>query len=87
STVLNRAYTGGDERLHSYIIDNMVLAEFFTGIAKHTLLLGTDYQRRKADVSWRYGTVDPLDAANPQYGNGNLQVLGENRSQRRLQQT
>ncbi|AUA31206.1 TonB-dependent siderophore receptor [Pseudomonas sp. SGAir0191] len=87
STVLNRAYTGGDERLHSYIIDNMVQAEFFTGIAKHTLLLGTDYQRRKADVSWRYGTVDPLDAANPQYGNGNLQVLGENRYQRRLQQT
>ncbi|KTT14938.1 MULTISPECIES: TonB-dependent siderophore receptor [Pseudomonas] len=87
SAVLNRAYTGGDERLHSYIIDNMVQAEFFTGIAKHTLLLGTDYQRRKADVSWRYGTVDPLDAANPQYGNGNLQVLGENRYQRRLQQT
>lgn len=87
STVLNRAYTGGDERLHSYIIDNMVQAEFFTGIAKHTLLLGTDYQRRKADVSWRYGTVDPLDAANPQYGNGHLQVLGENRYQRRLQQT
>ncbi|AQW66853.1 TonB-dependent siderophore receptor [Pseudomonas parafulva] len=86
-TVLTRAYTGGDERLHSYIIDNMVQAEFFTGIAKHTLLLGTDYQRRKADVSWRYGTVDPLDAANPQYGNGNLRVLGENRYQRRLQQT
>ncbi len=87
SNILNRAYTGGDERLHSYIIDNMLQAEFFTGAAKHTLLLGTDYQRRKADVAWRYGTVDPLDAGNPQYGNGNLQVLGENRYQRRLQQT
>ncbi|KEY84796.1 TonB-dependent siderophore receptor [Pseudomonas capeferrum] len=87
SNILNRAYTGGDERLHSYIIDNMLQAEFFTGAAKHTLLLGTDYQRRKADVEWRYGTVDPLDAGNPQYGNGNLQVLGENRYQRRLQQT
>jgi iron complex outermembrane receptor protein len=87
SNILNRAYTGGDERLHSYIIDNMLQAEFFTGAAKHTLLLGTDYQRRKADVEWRYGTVDPLDAGNPQYGKGNLQVLGENRYQRRLQQT
>ncbi|WDY58187.1 TonB-dependent siderophore receptor [Pseudomonas sp. PSKL.D1] len=87
TNILNRAYTGGDERLHSYIIDNMLQAEFFTGAAKHTLLLGTDYQRRKADVAWRYGTVEPLDAANPQYGNGNLQVLGENRYQRRLQQT
>lgn len=87
SNILNRAYTGGDERLHSYIIDNMLQAEFFTGAAKHTLLLGADYQRRKADVAWRYGSVDPLDADNPQYGNGNLQVLGENRYQRRLQQT
>ena len=87
SNILNRAYTGGDERLHSYIIDNMLQAEFFTGAAKHTLLMGTDYQRRKADVEWRYGTVDPLDAGNPQYGNGNLQLLGENRYQRRLQQT
>lgn len=87
SNILNRAYTGGDERLHSYIIDNMLQAEFFTGPAKHTLLLGTDYQRRKADVAWRYGTVDSLDASHPQYGNGNLQVLGENRYQRRLQQT
>ncbi|WP_085627404.1 MULTISPECIES: TonB-dependent siderophore receptor [unclassified Pseudomonas] len=87
SNILNRAYTGGDERLHSYIIDNMLQAEFFTGVAKHTLLLGADYQRRKADVAWRYGSVDPLDAGNPQYGNGNLQVLGENRYQRRLQQT
>lgn len=87
SNILNRAYTGGDERLHSFIVDNMLQAEFFTGAAKHTILLGTDYQRRKADVTWRYGTVDPLDAGNPHYGHGNLQVLGENNYLRRLQQT
>lgn len=87
SNILNRAYTGGDERLHSIIVDNMLQAEFFTGAAKHTVLLGTDYQRRKADVTWRYGTVDPLDAGNPHYGNGNLHVLGENNYLRRLQQT
>lgn len=87
SNILNRAYTGGDERLHSFIIDNMLQAEFFTGAAKHTVLLGADYQRRKADVAWRYGTVDPLDASNPQYDNGNLQILGENNYLRRLQQT
>ena len=87
SNILNRAYTGGDERLHSFIVDNMLQAEFFTGAAKHTVLLGADYQRRKADVTWRYGTVDPLDAGNPHYGHGNLQVLGENNYLRRLQQT
>lgn len=87
SNILNRAYTGGDERLHSFIVDNMLQAEFFTGAAKHTVLLGADYQRRKVDVTWRYGTVDPLDAGNPHYGNGNLQVLGENNYLRRLQQT
>ncbi len=87
SNTLKRAYTGGDERLHSFIVDNMLQAEFFTGAAKHTVLLGADYQRRKADVTWRYGTVDPLDAGNPHYGNGNLQVLGENNYLRRLQQT
>lgn len=87
STVLNRAYTGGDERLHSFIVDNMLQAEFFTGAAKHTVLLGADYQHRKADVTWRYGTVDPLDAGDPRYGNGNLQVLGDNNYLRRLQQT
>lgn len=87
SNILNRAYTGGDERLHSFIVDNMLQAEFFTGAAKHTVLLGADYQRRKADVTWRYGTVDPLDAGNPHYGNGNLQVLGENNYLRRLQQS
>ncbi|WP_103435406.1 TonB-dependent siderophore receptor [Pseudomonas putida] len=87
SNIMNRAYTGGDERLHSFIIDNMLQAEFFTGAAKHTVLLGTDYQRRKADVAWRYGSVDSLNAANPQYGSGNLQVLGENNYTRRLQQT
>ncbi len=84
---MNRAYTGGDERLHSFIVDNMLQAEFFTGSAKHTLLTGADYQRRKALVDWRYGTVNSLDAGNPQYGNGDLQILGENRYLRRLQQT
>jgi len=87
SNEMNRAYTGGDERLHSVIVDNMLQAEFFTGSAKHTLLTGADYQRRKARVDWRYGTVNSIDAGNPQYGNADLQVLGESRYLRRLQQT
>ncbi|MFK3944004.1 TonB-dependent siderophore receptor [Pseudomonas monteilii] len=87
SNVLNRAYTGGDERLHSFIVDNMLQAELFAGSAKHTVLLGADYQRRKANVDWRYGSVDPLDAEAPVYGNGNLERQGENRYLRRLQQT
>ncbi len=87
SNLLNRAYTGGDERLHSFIVDNMLQAELFTGAAKHTVLIGVDYQRRKAAVDWRYGVVDPLDAGNPRYGDGNLRITGENHYLRRLQQT
>jgi iron complex outermembrane receptor protein len=54
--MLNRAYTGGDERLHSYT-HNMLQAEFFTGAAKHNSATGADYQRRKADVA--YSAVAP----------------------------
>ncbi|MDD0977352.1 TonB-dependent siderophore receptor [Pseudomonas fontis] len=87
SNELLRAYTGGDERLHSFIVDNMLQAEFFTGSAKHTLLMGADYQRRKASVDWRYGKVDSINADNPQYGNANLRDVGEGYYLRRLQQT
>ncbi|PMZ55250.1 TonB-dependent siderophore receptor, partial [Pseudomonas sp. FW300-N1A5] len=39
SNELNRYYSGGDEKLHAFIIDNMLQAEFFTGATKHTVLM------------------------------------------------
>ena len=68
TSALARAYTGADERLHSWIIDNMLQAEFDIGAARHTVLTGVDYQRGKAKVSYYGAAVDNLDAFDPVYG-------------------
>ncbi len=65
---LARAYTGADERLHSWIIDNMLQAEFDTGALRHTLITGIDYQRGKAKVAYYGAAVANLDAFDPVYG-------------------
>lgn len=87
SNRLNRYYTGADEKLHSYIIDNMLQAEYFTGAAKHTTLVGLDYQRRKNVVDWTSGGVASIDAFNPQYGNSQVSYDAPTSYTRRLQQT
>ncbi len=66
---LYRQYTGAEEALHSWIIDNMVQAEFMTGAAMHTLVAGVDYQRIKNVVDWYYGSPGNIDPFNPVYGN------------------
>ncbi len=66
---LYRQYTGAEEALHSWIIDNMVQAEFMTGSAMHTLVMGFDYQRIKNVVDWAYGTPGNIDPFRPEYGN------------------
>ncbi|WP_419712821.1 TonB-dependent siderophore receptor [Pseudomonas sp. NFX224] len=87
SNELNRYYTGGDERLHAFIVDNMLQAEFFTGATKHTVLLGADYQRRKTVVDWTSGGLAPINAFNPVYGNSTIDLYGETSYLRRLEQT
>ena len=84
---LNRYYSGGDERLHAFIVDNMLQAEFFTGSAKHTTLLGVDYQRRKTVVDWTSGQAAPLNAFNPVYGNSAISYYSPTSYLRRLEQT
>ncbi|MBM7059459.1 TonB-dependent siderophore receptor [Pseudomonas sp. UL073] len=66
---LYRQYTGAEEALHSWIVDNMLQAEFFTGAAAHTLVMGLDYQRMKTVVDWTNGSASNLDPFNPVYGN------------------
>jgi iron complex outermembrane receptor protein len=87
SNELTRYYSGGDERLHAFIVDNMLQAEFFTGPAKHTTLLGVDYQRRKTVVDWTSGSVAPLDGFNPVYGNSAISYYSPTSYLRRLEQT
>ena len=87
SNELNRYYTGGDERLHAFIVDNMLQAEFFTGATKHTVLMGADYQRRKTVVDWTSGGLAPINAFNPVYGNSAIDMYGDTSYLRRLEQT
>jgi iron complex outermembrane receptor protein len=85
---LARAYTGADEAIHSWIIDNMLQAEFSTGAAQHTVVTGLDYQRRKAKVDYTAGTASSLDAFDPVYGGTvTLNPAWSSSSTRRLEQT
>jgi len=87
SNELTRYYSGGDERLHAFIVDNMLQAEFFTGAARHTTLLGVDYQRRKTVVDWTSGSVAPLNGFNPAYGDSAISYYSPTSYLRRLEQT
>lgn len=65
---LNRYYSGADEQLKAYTVDNQLQADFNTGPLRHTVLFGLDYQHRDVDAAWSSGTFPPLDAFNPSYG-------------------
>ncbi|EPC02197.1 hypothetical protein L861_15930 [Litchfieldella anticariensis FP35 = DSM 16096] len=86
-TELNRYYSGADETLDAYAVDNQLRADFATGAADHTMLFGVDYQRRKADVDWFSGTFPPIDAFDPEYGAEPLSIVQTNQDRRRLEQT
>ncbi|MGN8278065.1 TonB-dependent siderophore receptor [Pseudomonas sp. SMN5] len=87
SNELNRYYTGAEEKLHAFIIDNMLQAEFFTGATKHTVLMGADYQRRKTVVDWTSGSLAPINAFDPVYGNSAITYYSPTSYLRRLEQT
>lgn len=87
SNELNRYYTGAEEKLHSFIVDNMLQAEFFTGATKHTVLMGADYQRRKTVVDWTSGSLVPINAFDPTYGNSAITYFSPTSYLRRLEQT
>jgi len=67
--VLNRAYVQSKESLNNFDVDTQVQAKFATGSVDHTLLTGVDYMRMRNDVDSDYGTANPLNMLNPQYGN------------------
>lgn len=87
SNELNRYYTGAEEKLHAFIVDNMLQAEFFTGATKHTVLTGIDYQRRKTVVDWTSGSLAPINAFDPVYGNSAITYFSPTSYLRRLEQT
>lgn len=70
SNELTRYYSGSDESLKAWTVDNQLEAALDTGAAAHTLLFGVDYQRRENEVSWPSGAFPSLDAFDPVYGVG-----------------
>lgn len=63
---LVRYYTGADEVLHAWTIDNQLQFLFDTGALSHTVVTGLDYQRRKAKVDYDAGSG--LSNINPYTG-------------------
>ncbi|WP_022961042.1 TonB-dependent siderophore receptor [Halopseudomonas pelagia] len=84
---LYRAYTGAEESLHAWTVDNQLQFEFDTGALRHTLVTGLDYQRRKAQVSYAGGTassINPYAGVRPDATYSFYQQYDEGR---RLEQT
>lgn len=64
---LYRAYTGANEALHAWSLDNQLQFEFDTGWLSHTLVTGLDYQRRWAKVDYD-AAANSLTSSNPYTG-------------------
>ena len=77
SDLLYRGFSGGEESLHAWIVDNMLQAEFATGSALHTVVFGLDYQytKNKTLDEFDYSSVSSLDIANPIYPDNALSDL------------
>lgn len=73
-TQINRAFVRSDEDLNSFTVDTQLQSTFATGAVDHTLLTGVDYLRMRNDINADYGSANPLDMVNPQYGNANVNV-------------
>lgn len=77
SNELFRGFSGGEESLHAWIVDNMVQADFSTGSAMHTVVVGVDYQYTKNKIfndadnsvyhTTRPGSVPTLDIGGSSY--------------------
>lgn len=86
-TELYRYYSGSDEDLRAFSIDNQLEFNFNTGAVEHRLLTGVDYQWRENDVSWPSGAFPNIDAFSPVYGASPSAMYDPLREQHDLKQT
>lgn len=86
-TELVRYYSGSDEDLSAFTVDNQLEFRFDTGTVGHTLLTGVDYQWRENDVSWPSGAFPNIDAFDPVYGAGPTAMYPPTRENHKLKQT
>lgn len=83
---LIRYYSGGDESLSAWTIDNQLEGRFDSGRMHHQLLAGIDYQYRDNDVSWPSGVFPNIDAFNPVYGSDPVGSIYPNDERHKLRQ-
>ncbi|WP_342654301.1 TonB-dependent siderophore receptor [Pseudomonas sp. F3-2] len=57
-----------NEDISQFALDNNFEADFDTGVLKHKVLLGADYQRINHNYKWQYGAAPTSNIANPIYG-------------------
>ncbi|BBI65021.1 hypothetical protein HSBAA_63270 [Vreelandella sulfidaeris] len=60
SDELTRYYSGSDESLEAWTLDNQLEANLSSGFMDHTLLFGVDYQQRKTTCHGRRAPSPPL---------------------------
>ncbi|RCV87357.1 TonB-dependent siderophore receptor [Billgrantia montanilacus] len=86
-TELTRYYSGADESLEAWTVDNQLEANLSTSFIDHTVLVGADYQRRNNQVSWPSGAFPNIDAFDPQYGAEPIDMYAPLREDHELKQT
>ncbi|MGV8926044.1 MAG: ferrichrome porin FhuA [Ewingella sp.] len=69
---ISRAFVQSKEELNNFDVDTQAQAKFATAQVDHTLLMGIDYMRMRNDIDAYYGSANPLDLQNPQYGNAGV---------------
>lgn len=87
ATELYRYYSGSDEDLRAWTLDNQLEFRFGTGPVAHRLLAGVDHQWRRNDVSWPSGAFPNIDAFAPVYGAEPLAMYPPLRERHKLSQT
>lgn len=67
TTTVNRSVAGFSEEREDFAIDTHVEGKMQTGMVRHTLLAGIDYQKLKDNYSFSWGAGPSLNYANPDY--------------------
>jgi len=80
-------YSGSDEKMNAITLDNQVDGSFDTWALNHRVLIGLDYQDRSNNTTGYYGSFPPIDAFNPVYGAGPIDISMYSQEKHKLRQT
>jgi len=77
ANIFTRRAGAGPEKLNQFVIDNQAQFDLTTGILRHKVLTGVDYQWSERDYKWGYAAnTSTIDWTNPVYGNpGDTNVI------------